>query len=86
MSRSYRKHFWFPTEGDKRNKKFFNRRIRHQNEISSGGDYRRYGNSYDIHSWWIYYPNEEAFVQENIRYGATEQEARKIWRIHYRAK
>ena len=86
MSRSYRKHFWFPTEGDKRNKKFFNRRIRHKNEIGSGGDYRRYGDSYDIHSWWIYYPNEEAFVQESIRYGATEQEARKIWRIHYRAK
>lgn len=86
MSRSYRKHFWFPTEGDKANKKFFNRRVRRNDNVNSGGEYRKYGNSYDIHCWWIHYPNEEAFVQEALRYGDSEKEARRIWRAHFRAK
>lgn len=86
MSRSYRKHFWFPTEGDKQNKKFFNRRVRRNDNINSGGEYRKYGNSRDIHSWWIHYPNEEAFVREALRYGDSEKEARRIWRTHFRAK
>lgn len=86
MSRSYRKHFWFPTEGDKNNKKFFNRRVRRQEDVGSGGEYRKHGNSRDIHSWWIHYSNEEAFVRDNLGYGQSENELRKIWRTHYRAK
>lgn len=85
MSRSYRKHFWFPTEGHKKNKKSFNRKLRHE-QFGNGNEYKKMHNSRNIHSWWIYYPNEEAFVRECVLYGGTEEEARKTWHIHFRAK
>lgn len=88
MSRSYRKHFWFPTEGDKRNKKWFNRKLRHQC-VGSGGDFKRKNDSRDIHSFFLHYSGEEAFVQENLPYlmeGQTEWDLRKIWRKYYMSK
>ena len=86
MSRSHRKHFWFPTEGDKRNKNWFNRRTRHQKHIGCGGDFKKKNDSRRIHSFFIYYRDEEAFVQDNLGYGDSEQELRKIWRTHFLSK
>lgn len=88
MSRSYRKHFWFPTEGDKRNKKWFNRKLRHK-QIGNGGDFKKHNNSRDIHCFYIYYKDEEAFVRENLPYieeGESEADLRKVWRKHFRSK
>lgn len=85
MSRSYRKHFWFPTEGDKDNKKFFNRKLRHQH-VGNGAEYKKKHNSRDIHCWWIYYRDEEDFVRQNSGYGDDEKTLRKVWRKHFLSK
>lgn len=87
MSRSYRKHFWFPTEGDKRNKKWFNRKLRHRHRpIVSGGDFKKQNNSRDIHCFWIHYRDEEDYVQQNIGYGWDEKTLRKVWRKCFLSK
>lgn len=88
MSRSYRKHFWFPTEGDKRNKKWYNRKLRHKH-VDSGGYFKKMNDSRDIHSFFIYYRDEDAYVRENLPYvkeGETEVDLRKAWRKHFRSK
>lgn len=91
MSRSYRHHFWFPTEGDKHNKKRFNRKLRraHNQDFADGAAFKKKFNSWDIHSWWIHYKDEEDFVQTNLPYlkeGETEADLRRIWRTHFLSK
>lgn len=88
MSRSYRKHFWFPTEGDKRNKKWFNRKLRHKHVVS-GGYFKKMNDSHDIHSFFIHYRDEDDFVRDNLPYlseGETEENLRKIWRKYFLSK
>ena len=85
MSRSYRKHFWFPTEGDKRNKKWFNRKLRHKH-IVSGGNFKKQNESRDIHSYFIYYRDEDDFVRQNSGYGDDEKTLRKTWRKYFLSK
>lgn len=85
MSRSYRKHFWFPTEGDKRNKKWFNRKLRHKHVVS-GGNFKKQNNSRDIHCFWIHYVDEEDYVRQNLGYGWDEETLRKTWRKYFLSK
>ena len=72
MSRSYRKHFWFPTEGDKRNKKWFNRKLRHKH-VGNGAEYKKQNNSRDIHCFWIHYANEESLDQARNEYNQLRE-------------
>ena len=85
MSRSYRKHFWYATEGDRRNKHWFNCKLRHKH-VESGSDFKKLNNSRDIHGWYIHYEDEADFVRQNRGYGVTDQELHKIWRKHFQAK
>lgn len=85
MSRSYRKHFWFSTEGDKRNKKWYNRKLRHQHVVS-GGNFKKKNDSRNIHSYFIYYRDEEDYVWQNLGYGWDEKTLRKTWRKYFLSK
>ena len=87
MSRSYRKHFWFPTEGDKRNKKHYNRKVRHYEDFDDGAAYKKISESWGIKSFYLFYKSEDDFVRENLPFGdETEQELRNIFRKHFRSK
>lgn len=91
MSHSYRHSFWFSTEGDKRNKKAYNHRLRrsHNQNFSNGGGFKKKFNSANIHDWFLHYDNEEDFVQKNLPYlkkGETETDLRKTWRKHFLSK
>ena len=88
MSRSYRKHFVFAEEGDRRNKKWFNRRLRHQH-IISGGYYKKLHNSREIKNFEFQFRDEDDFVRQNLPYlneDETEKDLRKIWRKYFLSK
>lgn len=85
MSCSYRKHFWFSTEGDKRNKKWYNRKLRHKH-VFSGSHFKKMNDSRDIHSFFIHYENEDDYVRQNIGYDWDEKTLRKIWRKYFLSK
>lgn len=87
MSRSYRKHFWFPIEGDKRNKKYYNRKVRRCKDVDSGAAYKKMNESWEIKSFFFFYKNEDDFVRENLPFGDdTEQDLRNTFRKHFRSK
>lgn len=86
MSRSYRKHFKFATEGDRRNKKWSNRRIRRSVDVGNGSEYKKYFDSYDIKNFFIYYRDEEDFIRKNIGYGKSRKELSKMWRKYFHSK
>lgn len=86
MSRSYRKHFWFSTEGDKRNKKWFNHKLRHKSHVVSGGNFKKHNNSRDIHNFWVHYWDEEDYVRQNLGGGWDEKTLRKTWRKYFLSK
>lgn len=91
MSRSYRHNFWFAIEGDKQNKKRYNRKLRraHNQDYSGNSGFKKKFNSRNIHSWYIFYENEEDFVRVNLPYlreGEDEHTLRKLWRKHFLSK
>lgn len=91
MSRSYRHNFWFATEGDKKNKKIYNKRLRraHNQDFSDGSGFKKKFDSRGIHSWFLHYSGEEEFVRDNLPYlnsGETERDLRRSWRKYYLSK
>lgn len=86
MSRSYRHHVWFSYEGDKRDKKLANRRVRRSKDIYQNGDYKKVYPSWLISLGKIGYSCENSFVRENVRYGANEEVSRKVYRKYLLAK
>lgn len=86
MSRSYRKHFIFDEEPNHKQKKYANRKVRHNN-VGQNGGYKKAFPSWNIHSaWQIRYYSEDDFVKINSGYGDSEKELRKIWRKHFLSK
>lgn len=87
MSRSYRHNIWFSFEGDKRDKKLANRRVRRRSlDIFQNGDYKKVYPSWLISLGKFGYADENAFVRSEIRYGADEHEARVVFRKHFLSK
>lgn len=91
MSRSYHHNFWFVVDGDKKNKKRYNKRFRQisDQDFPSGSGFKKRFNSYKIRNWALHYDDEEAFVRANLPYlrsGETESDLRKTWRKHFLSK
>lgn len=88
MSRSYRKHFIFATEGDKDFKKIYNRKVRRSSHMGNGSSYKKIGDSSRIKSYEFMYLNEDDYVVDGIKYGNGESEDywRAQWRRHFRSK
>lgn len=89
MSRSYRKHFVFASEQDKKWKKYFNRKVRRHSDVDDGAAYKKLNDSWLIKCFHFRYDDEEDFVRRNLPYlreGETEADLRKVWRIHFLSK
>lgn len=86
MSRSYRHHTWFSYEGDKRDKKLANRRVRRSKDIYQNGDYKKVYPSWLISLGKWGYSCENSFVRDVTRYGAEEERSRQVYRVHLLAK
>lgn len=86
MSRSYRHNFVFASEGNKKMKKFSNRKVRRQKDLPSYSGYKKVFDSWEIRDWSFMFVDEEDFVLQNLGYGDDEKTLRKIFRRHYLSK
>jgi hypothetical protein len=86
MSRSYRHHFIFSSEGDKEMKKFHNRRVRRKRDLPSYGGYKKVGDSWEIKCFSFMFVDEEDYVRQNLGYGDDEETLRKKFRKYYLSK
>ena len=91
MSRSYKKSNIYKQKNDKASKKEANRRLRRklgkmeENDIPDGKEYRKH-----YCRWFIcdcvVYCSEEDFVEQNLDFYDSEEEAHKGWKKDYKRK
>ena len=91
MSRSYKKADIYKQKNDKASKKEANRRLRRklgkmeENDIPDGKEYRKHYPGWFICDWIVYCPEEE-FVERNLYFYGSEEEAHKGWENDFKRK
>ena len=91
MSRSYKKADIYKQKNDKASKKEANRRLRRklgkmeENDIPDGKEYRKHYPSWFICDWVVYCPEKE-YVERNLYFYGSEEEAHKGWEKDFKRK
>lgn len=90
MSRSYKKHpvYTDGRNGQKKSKRYANKKVRHSKNVPNGKYYKRYFCSYDIHDYvsrWTWKEALESWEQGTYSKGSLKDFYR-YWLIHYKNK